>query len=91
LLRKAYDGRNNTTNVELWHEVFYHSEYRKTIFKHVPNPTWGVRRACNFAVVADKTKKSIGCAVLFASGWVENVSYKSITTANVNALNHLAL
>jgi hypothetical protein len=59
LLRKAYDERNNTKNVELWQEVFYHSEYRKTIFKHVPYPTWGVRRACKFVVVTDKTKKPL--------------------------------
>lgn len=39
---------------ELWQEVKYIPEFRKTYFKHVPPPTWGTRRACKFVVVSDQ-------------------------------------
>lgn len=45
---------NATT--ELWQEVLYTPELRKSLLSHVPPPKWGSRRACKFVVVSSLRK-----------------------------------
>lgn len=63
LLRKAFDdvlnslteegSRNLKSKVQLWQEVLYD----KRMFPKVPEPLWGVRRACKFVVVIPQTNE----------------------------------
>jgi len=69
LLRKAFDEildeqdedgqeeksekENQLSTAEVWQEVFYVKDLHKTLLKHIPPPTWGARRACNFIVISN--------------------------------------
>jgi hypothetical protein len=60
LLRRAFDEILDKDSdfqhehpVELWQELLYLPQFRKTILAHVPPPVWGgTKRACKFVVVA---------------------------------------
>lgn len=72
LLKRAYDeevakDERLEKSTQLWQEVFYSTQWQRTLLKHVPPPTWGTRRVCKFIVVSHLQKKmdeSTGKAVI---------------------------
>lgn len=47
----ALDSASAET-IELWQEVLYKPEMKKSLERIVPYPTWGTRRACKFIVLS---------------------------------------
>jgi hypothetical protein len=41
-----------TGTTEIWQEVLYLPELQHTLFKEIPPPVWGTRRACKFVVLS---------------------------------------